>query len=760
MKLFIRKLRRDLRRVWPQFLAVALMAALSVLVFSGLEGGWRGIQTQLDAMSQSGRMPDAWVIGAQLNREDAAQLEARPGVDQAVHVSTVVVKEIGSRGRGTLLLSPQGSSQLNAPYILEGSAALAGNDILIDAEYARAHQLRVGDSVTLPQGDQRLEVRIRAIVIQPDKIAYTGNGLVAPNPDQYGYGIVSAELLGQLTQSAPAAAVLLVKGDPNTVRSEAPALFGDRYSSVLDRDSHPFVSTAYERVAQIRSLSYLFSSLFLVVALLSIFTSIRRLTDTQQGEIAILKALGYSNRAVGAYFTAVGAVAVCAGMLVGLACTPALSAYVLSTQRTSFALPNWVPNYALTSGLLPAVLLVVCMLGSWSATRPVRRATPAEGMRPESVRGNARMARPPARLLQRLPVGSRWGVRDAVANPGRLAMGLIATCGCMMLLIAGFGMPDTLNTQVRVSFERQYQYSARLAVSPLSSTDVREQLAEEAGPGQWIQQTPVRVGTNAPEEHLLTVLGEGDLFRVAESGDQDPIGNSDDALITENLSAQLGLHPGDDITISLPDGATHDIRIDGIARVSEPLGVILSEGAWIASGGLFTPTDFLTRDPPPENTQLLPGVTAVLELSEQRDNAQALVDSLTSVFTLIKAFAILLAVVVLYNLGALSFTERIREYATLRVLGFHLREIRSMASHENIIITLAGWALGVPAGWWFLGQYVGLFSTDRAQYFPYISLGSLGVASAVTVCSALTATLLLTRRVRRIEMAEALKGVE
>ncbi|RXW33702.1 ABC transporter permease [Propioniciclava flava] len=141
-------------------------------------------------------------------------------------------------------------------------------------------------------------------------------------------------------------------------------------------------------------------------------------------------------------------------------------------------------------------------------------------------------------------------------------------------------------------------------------------------------------------------------------------------------------------------------------------------------------------------------------------NAQSLVDSLDSVFTLIKTFAIILAVVVLYNLGALSFTERVRDYATLRVLGFHHGELRSLASRENITTTLIGWLAGIPAGWWFLGQYVGLFSTDRASYLPSISTASLAIASAITIVFAMTATLLLTRRIKGIDMTSALKGVE
>lgn len=759
MVLFIHKLGRDLREHWAQFAAVCLMAALSVLIFSGLEGGWKGIEMELDSFAAENRMPDAWITGLDLTDEDLAEVEQIGGVDEAALVSSIPVTVTRGGTVDDLELSTRGVSDINSPRVVTGAPVDSSDGVWLDESYAKANNLDTGDRMTVTREGEETELLINGLILQPDKIAYAGSGMVAPDASTYGYGLVSNETARELAAQAPVSQSIVVSGDPAQLGDAVRTILGDRYGSFTETDTYPHVATAYERVDQIRSLSYLFSSLFLLVALLSISTSIRRLTDIQRAEVAILKALGYSNRVIASYYTAVGIVAVSAGCVAGLALTPALSRYVLDTQQGSFSLPIWQPAYAIDSAALPLVLITVCIVASWSATRRMRRMSPAEGMRPDTGRARRTPLERLRAIWQRIPYGSRWAIRDATGSPVRVIMGVIATTGCMMLLVTGFGMPDTLNKQVELSYEEQYRYDTRLQISPLAGAAARDRIESEAGTGQWIEQSPARIDSDGGVEHTLTVLGEGDLFRVLDSGG-DPVTVDDGAIISERLANQLGVDVGDEINVETTDGSGIDLQITALTSISEPQGVLVSDSTWAAAGGIFTPNGYLTEKSVGQEVIDLSAVAGAVTLDEQSENARSLVASLTSVFTLIKVFAIILAVVVLYNLGAMSFTERIRDYATLRVLGFHHQELRSLASRENISTTLIGWLLGIPAGWWFLGEYVGLFSTDRASYHPFITMGSWAIASLITIVFAMTATLMLTRRIKGIDMTSALKGVE
>ncbi|MFL4480173.1 ABC transporter permease [Paeniglutamicibacter sp. ORCA_105] len=759
MILFGRKLGRDLGQHWSQFISVALMAALSVLIFSGMEGGWRGIQTQLDSYATQQGLPDAWVTGIGLTEADVREFELLDGVEAAARIITIPVTRTDSGAEQDLRLSTHDDTEINEPLVVAGAAVSDDAGVWLDESYAKANGVDVGESITVARGGAETTLDVNGLILQPDKIAYTGTGLLAPEPGSYGYGIVSGNTAAAISGAQSGEQSIVTLGDPQAVRTAAPEILGERYVAFMERSSHPHVATAYERVTQIQSLSYLFSSLFLLVALLSIFTSIRRLTDIQRGEVATLKALGHTNRLIGLYFTVVGIVAVMAGCLVGLALTPLLSRYVLGTQRGSFSLPEWTPAYTLASTLLPVLLVFVCIFASWSATRPMRRTSPAEGMRPDVGRARRSVLERLQSFWQRLSYGNRWAIRDASGNRVRVVMGIVATTGCMMLLVTGFGMPDTLNRQIEQTYSKQYLYDSRLGVSPLATAQQRELIEAEAGTGQWVQQGAVRLAQDEELDQTLTVLGEGAMFRLLDEQAQR-LDATEGAAITDGLSNQLGIGVGQEITLITADGARYRQTVSEVTSISEPQGILLSKQAWENMGGSFEPTSYLTQHPVGQKILDLPGVTGLLAKAEQRENAQSLVDSLSSVFNLIKVFAIILAVVVLYNLGALSFTERIRDYATLRVLGFHHGELRSLASRENIITTLIGWLAGIPAGWWFLSQYVGVFSTDRAGYLPSISTLSLLIASFITIFFALTATMLLTRRIKGIDMTSALKGVE
>lgn len=296
-----------------------------------------------------------------------------------------------------------------------------------------------------------------------------------------------------------------------------------------------------------------------------------------------------------------------------------------------------------------------------------------------------------------------------------------------------------------------------MAAAP--APDQRAFYEDEIGPGQWIQQSSVQLAEEQDQTHTLTVLGEGELFKVLNT-ENEPLDLQDRTAVSKATAEQLNVESGDTLNVTLPGEEPVMVHVDHVTTVSEPQGIFLSSSAWESAGGTFEPNAYLGEESVPDGVEDLPLVTDVILLDEQRRNAQQLVDSLNSVFTLIKVFAIVLAMVVLYNLGALSFTERIRDYATLRVLGFHNGELRRLASLENTFTTAIGWLIGIPAGWWFLGQYVGLFSTERATYQPHVTLVSFLLASAITIVFAMTATLLLTRRIKRIDMTSALKGVE
>ncbi|MGB4779734.1 FtsX-like permease family protein [Microbacterium sp.] len=758
MPILLRRVPRDIRSYWAQFVSVFLMTVLSVAVYGGLDASWRGMQNVLDEIDAQASMPTLWVNATSTTTEDVTALQESTGVDGVARTTQfTVLDENSSDDDRTLTVSTLSDSGVGEPIVLSGDPVEQdGDGIWVDARYADVNGYEVGDELLLrgPQGDASLE--LRGLVVLSDALVFTGPGLVAPEPSEFGRALVADRVAQEVFGVPQIGNVVTLTGDEGPLRDAVGTVLADRVQSVTDRSSNAFVAPAFERVSQLRSLSFLFSTLFVLVALLAMATSIRRLVDIQHTDIATLRALGMSPRAIGLYFVWIAAGVVGAGAAIGLALAVPLAEYIVSTQQTRFTLGPWGPGWSWATPAVAVGLVVVCVVGAWTASRAARRVSPAEALRP-SIGGRASKNPSRPRQWRWAGYGTRWTLRDALGNPVRLTMGLVATTGCMMLLFAGFGIPDSLFREVQRTYSDQYRYETWISVRPGATADELAAVEAAAGPGQWIMQAFARVEQAEGADRVAMVIGDGELVVV-----ENPAGarvDFDQPSLTQAVTA-AGVQVGDEVTVVIGDSTVHLTAADE-AVVANPQGVLVSEDAWTSAGGVFTPTAYLAEEAvTAEDVADATAVVGTVSRERQRANADSVVQGLAGVFTLMKVFAVLLAAVALYNLGALSFAERVRDYATLRVLGFRQRELRRFALIENGLTTLVGLGIGIPAGFWFLSAYIQIFSTEQSVYAPYISLWSVLFAIATTAIAALSTTILLSSRIRRIDMTAALKGVE
>lgn len=755
------KLVRDLRRYASQFVAVFLMALLSVLIYTGLEGAWNGLSNQLEVLADETNLADVWVTTtgpAGSLAKDVASLE---GVD-AVEEATILRGTATNHGDVSLEIEVVGedSPEISRPVITDGPLPeYDSQGIWLAAPFAEEKSIAVGDTVDLAIGAQTRSLKVSGIYFSAEKLYYTGTpALVAPDHSLYSYALLPASELVDLEPAPPRETMLRVDAQPDVgLQDEIAGLAGDELVRVTGQASNSAVSTAFDRVDQIRNLSVLFSFIFVLLAVLAMYTSTRRLVEMQTREIAALKSLGFSARSIGAHFMMYGLSAGGLGALVGLLVAPVMSTFVLGTQESMLSMPHWSVAYTLVPAAVLALVVAVCVLGAYLAARPALRGTPADQLRPGTARGRRVLLERARSVWERTSYGSRWAWRDSGANPARFGMGVIAVAGSLMLLFAGFGMADSMNGQVRTAFVEESTYTARAALTASADPDALEDVAPD---GQRVQELVVRTDPSDGFDRVVTVLDDGDHVHL-ETLDGRPAA-MDVVSVTEATARRVGVSVGDTVRVELPAGrGTIDLRVDQVVEGSAPQGFTMSREVWEGLGQSFAPTTLLVGD----ETSLVElggrsDVSSLLTLQAQRTNAADMVTDLGGIFTLIRVFAVLLAIIVLYSLGALAFTERTRDYATLKVLGFTTRDLRRLAFRENIVATACGVLLGIPAGIWFLGRYVGTFSTARLEYTAQIRPASIGIAVLVAVFFSLLTTVLLGRRIRRVDMVGALKGIE
>lgn len=756
MRFLNSKLYRDIWKNWTQFFSVFLMAFLSVLIFVGLQGSWHGLEVSLDEYIKFSNLPDSWLQGIGFSEDDIQQIESISGIEdvnEKVRIKTTV--QIGDTKEKYVVLDTIDNTKMKYNVLSGENVDTYSEGIWLNEEFAHENQISSGDYIEIQYGSIKRTVKVIGTLQSADRIYFTGTlEFLAPNYSDYGYGYISEKYLKDIFEYQGLPNVLEIYGENSELREKAEDILGNRFIAYYDRNTLVDVSESLDRVGQIKNLSFMFSCIFILLAILAMYTTIRRLIETQTKEIAVLKAIGFTNKKIGIHYASFGALVGCFGAALGILVSPILSSFVLWTQKSMFSISEWKISYSASSLVVTLFVILVCVVSALLASRDAINGLPALFLRGTvEKKGRKFFLERIESLWKKIKFENRWAIRDAAANRVRLMMGIVGVTGGMMLLIVGFGTPDSINHLVNKAYTEDFSYIKRLDVSDYED-------AKDKYEGQWVQISQARYSPDDGYNRLLIIISDGDYVNMKTS-EGLPIGD-DGIYVTQGFADRAQLELGDEITIY---PAMYEQKfvftIAGIITSETNQGAYIMQNVWEEAGGRFSPQTILVNgDISDDEIASDSNITSVIKIEDQKENAYEFVDSLMSVFLMIIAFAILLVVVVLYNLGSLNFVERERDYATLRVLGFHKKELRNITMIENIATTFLGWILGVPLGIWFLDLYVSTFSTIRLEYTSYVSAKTMIFASVVVWGASMTTTLFISHRIKKLDMVEALKGVE
>ncbi|MEI5993898.1 ABC transporter permease [Candidatus Enterococcus mansonii] len=752
------KLRRDILKNWTQFFSVFLMSFLSVLVFVGLQGAWGGLEKSLDNFTTTSNLADSWIYSTGFTPEDIEKIGEISGVNEVIEKTQIKVTDVRDDKRDKYLsLDTYSKENLSTPFLAEGDRLPSSEEdgIWLNKEYAMENNIVLGEVIQLNYRENKVDLKVKGLIQSPEKIYYTGmQEFIAPNYSEYGYGVISKKTLERDFQYKGPSNVVEMKNTKKDIRKSIESILGAKQIAYYNRETLNDVANALDRVGQIRNLSYMFSFIFILLAILAMYTTIKRLIESQTKEIAVLKALGFSNLSIGIHYASYGLLIGGGGAFLGAVASPLLSWFVLNTQKDMFSIPEWTISYNYTSLVVVSIVIFTCVVSAFLASREARIGLPVLFLRGGSTKSvHSIILEKVPFLWNALSFENRWAFRDAAINRVRMIMGIIGVAGGMMLLTAGFGMPESINHLVDKAYNQDFTYDKRLETTNF------EALNDEFK-GQSVQILPARYTPDDGYNRLLTIISEGSYVNM-KTKDKKTV--SDDGIyLTNGFAKRAKLKVGDKVKVqSSLDKNHYEFEIKGIITSETNQGAYVMQKTWEKAGGKFTPHTLLVGTVPSlSDIKNSPNVETIINIADQKENAYAFVESLASIFMMIIAFAILLVVVVLYNLGTLNFVERARDYATLRVLGFHKKELRKITMIENLFTTTIGWLIGIPLGLCFLDQYVNTFSTIHLEYTSYIGTLNLALASLVVWGCSLTTTFFIGRRIQKLDMVESLKGVD
>ena len=298
MKYLNLKLRRDIRRHWQQFFSVFLMSLLSVLIFVGLQGAWHGLEKSLDDFISTSHLPTVWLQADTITKNQIEDIKALPSVDKVNAKTTLLTKvDFDDDSEKYLNLNTFNDSAEKVITVDKGEKFDDNSEgIWLDTNFANKNHLKLGDELTLSLANRTFKFPIKGLVESADKIYFTGSiEYLAPNSKNYAYGYVSEKALAKVTSNQKGYNALEIYAKEDDIRDDLEEILGEHLLSYDDQKTLTEVSEATGRVGQIRNLSYLFPFIFILLAILAMFTTIRRLIESQTKEIAVIKTLGYSN---------------------------------------------------------------------------------------------------------------------------------------------------------------------------------------------------------------------------------------------------------------------------------------------------------------------------------------------------------------------------------------------------------------------------------------------------------------------------------
>lgn len=556
---------------------------------------------------------------------------------------------------------------------------------------------------------------------------------------------------------------------------------------LFDRHDNPGYTSYGEDADRIDKVASIFPVFFLLVAALVSFTTMTRMVEEQRMEIGTLKALGYGYGKIAAkyiFYAASAAVIGCGlGIVIGVNTLPYLitTAYSLLYNMPSVTLHvPWIPV------LLSGVVALLCTTGaaigiSWFEFRN----EPSELMRPKAPKVGKRI------FLERItPIWRRMGfiskvtARNIFRYKARFIMTVVGIAGCTALILAGFGLQDSIFSIVPQQFGEIAIYDAIAAFkeegNASQKADVVRKLEDDADIAAVLpaRQMKMNVSTEGYKgnKEVYTVIPEDpsalpaftDLHDRKHPEEKCVLGD-DGVIITEKLARDMGVSPGDHLMMSV-DEERYDVTISGIAENYIENYIYLSPQYYEKISGKETAYNLVfinlnisgaeAEDALAERWLAGDDLVSMTFTEGIRNSSMDSLKSLNMVVLVMLFAAGALAFVVLYNLTNINVSERVREIATIRVLGFYEREVDNYIFRENIVLSLIGMCFGLLLGILLNNFIITTVETDIVMFGRGIEGSSYIFACLFTMAFTLIVNVFMKPVIRKIDMVESLKSIE
>lgn len=786
-----RKMFRDIKNNLSQFITIFLMVMIGVMAYSGIEAYMDGMSASVNEYYKKNNLQDLTVVGSNFKDQD---LEAIKNIKHVKNAERKLsVKGTTNRDK-TLLLNFIESNEISKFYVFEGEEFSADKKgVWLDNKFAEYRNIKIGDTILVKYDNIELNEPVVGLINVPDHVYdVRDDSEIFSNRREFGIAYLSINEISEkiikkqaMKEKHISSEIIFdfyvpdfnykdyitfntvmidvdKKSNVDKVKNEIDEIIEAAILTTKIEDSASY--KAYQgEIDEGKTYVGVFPVLFLFIAMISVITTMTRVVKKQRVQIGTLKALGFKDKRILYHYVGYGLWVSVIGAILGLILGYHFIGKVfVGTEMVLFEVPNAHPVMNGSSYIAALLTVLFIILITLISSRRILKENPAETLRNEIPQVNKKTLDITTKgLVSKLGFSTKWNIRDMLRNKMRTFMGFIGIVGCCFLIVIAFGMLDSVNKYVDLQFNDLLNFKYKLVINEGTSIDTINELIDRYGSKHSKSYGIEIKNGDKLEANNLFVQDAEDFVRFINDKDEFiKIDSKDGVYVTYKLAETKGYKLGDEITWHVcGDEKSYTSKIVGFNRDPQNQNMTMSR-AYLESLGIDYKPDAIYTNEDLRLTREIAHIDKIQKKDDLKDGLTSMLSMLRSMISVVIIFAIILGIVIIYNLGILSYSEKEYQFATLKVLGFKDKKIMKIFIKQNNMITIAAIIVGLPLGYIITDYIFKVAIEDSYDFRAYIANSTYIIAAIGTFLTSYFVSRKLAKKIEDIDMVTSLKGNE
>ena len=538
------------------------------------------------------------------------------------------------------------------------------------------------------------------------------------------------------------------------------------YSAIIDRKSIQGIVRLDSELEQHQAFAYVFVVIFVGIAVLVIATSMGRIVEKQRTQIGTMNALGMKRWKIVLHYISYSLLVSMLGVVVGLIFGVGLGApAMMSMFEQYYIVPGLRSVFHPLYIIISLAIIAVCSLSCFLSCRKVLGIKPAEALRPAAPKQGKKCIFEKLPFWEKLSFNTQYNLRDISRAKLRAFMGIVGTAVGMLLMLYGVGCNQLVDIMTDLNFNKIYttEYQVKLSADA-KLVDVDE--LSDSFAGELVMTDAVEISkvknasSSEKKKEIVTVIEEKGLYNLIDVNNEITQLVPGTVGISRKLAEDMGIKVGDTIYWHIySKNEWHEAVVGSIYRSCESQGIAYLRDDYEKTGAEYTPTLLMTDDESAHDASTLKYVTSVNSRSDMIAAYEKSMEVVNIMVYMMVIFSTVMIVVVLYNSGSLSFNERVKELATLKVMGLQSSQIRHLLTVQNIWLSVIGIIIGTPLG----NISLNAMMNSNGENFDYslsVPVIDYIISGILVLVVSVLVSFMFSSRIKKLDLVETLKGVE